>query len=277
MKKIDPLPNTRREQLFYLLKTRWTDIVFSSIYLFIFFVPCLLWMMLFSRNVDNNIYNILTMYGVMIPLIMVFGLGVGGVLYSFKRMCYSEGANIHRDLFTGIKKNAKDFLVLYFFIGLLYFLFHTALSIVTSSNLNNNVISVIQGLLIVSYIILLISLYFTQSQMVFYTGGFIKLSINSIKFTFGLIIKNLGMILLTLLPFFIFEFIEFVPNQNVVNITRWICIGVSGMFYFGFNLLMFLEYSISIFDESINKKQYPDLVRKGLLKEEKEEIDLSSI
>ena len=83
--------------------------------------------------------------------------------------------------------------------------------------------------------------------------------------------------LIYLIPFLLFDLIQLSGNIDLINIIEIIAIAISGLFYFGFNKFLFLEYSISIFDETINKKQYPEIIKKGLHKEEKVEIDISTL
>ncbi len=273
------LVRTRKEQFKYLLKTRWTEIVFSSIYLFIFIVPTLLYFLFISSVSfsENNLLNISLIYLISIPLIVIYGLGVGGVLYSFKRICYSEGANIHRDLFYGIKKTYKDFAKIYFFKGLLYALLHISIAIIVNSNISITLISIFEGLLYLSFFFLVMIINFMETQAVFYNSTFNGFLLNSIRFSFGKILTNILINLIYLIPFLLFDLIQLSGNIDLINIIEIIAIAISGLFYFGFNKFLFLEYSISIFDETINKKQYPEIIKKGLHKEEKVEIDISTL
>jgi len=281
MKKYIETPSTRRKQFGYLLKTRWTDLVFSSIYLFIFMVPAIAWLLFGSMLVssNDNLFNLMIIYLILIPLIIIYGIGTGGVMYSLKRMCYSEGSNIHKDLFYGIRKTYKDFIKVYLFIGIIYSLLHIGLSVIANANMDVTTMSIIQGIIYLAFFFMMMLANFNQSQMVFYNSSFSQTSVNSMKFSFGKILPNIGINLIYLLPLLTFELIQMCGNIDVISIVEWVCIGISGLFYFGFNKLLLLEYSISIFDETINKNQYLEIIKKGLKSEENDKnhsIDITT-
>lgn len=262
--KEQPLPTTRLELLKDTLKYRLFEIILVSIYMFIFILPLIIWFIFigYSKFNEPNLYNSLLQYGVAIPLIMIFGLGASGAFYLFKKICFQEGESINHDFFLGIKNNYKTFLLIYFFLGLFYMLLHVGLMIVSSSSINEYVKGILDGLLYVAFFFILFVSFFMQTQTIIYSASFLQLFTNSLKFTFGMILKNIVIFITILLPFFVFEFVPF-------NIAQWISLGVEGIFYFGFSNFVFSLYSNYVFDLTLNKN-YPENIRKGLAKENEE-------
>lgn len=264
--KEQPLPTTRFELLKDTLKYRLFEIILVSIYMFIFILPLIIWFIFigYSQFKEPNIFNSLLQYGVAIPLIMIFGLGASGALYLFKKVCFQEGESINHDFFLGIKKNYMMFLLIYFFIGIFYMLLHLGLMIISSSSsINDYVKGMLDGFLYIAFFFILFISFFIQTQTVLYQASFTQLLVNSIKFSFGMILKNIGVFVIVQIPFFVFEFVPF-------NIAQWISLGVEGVFYFGFSFFILSLYSNHVFDLTINKK-FPENIRKGLANETKED------
>lgn len=259
------LPKTRIDLLKEIVHYRFIDIVFVSIYTFCFSIPIFIWLIFSNYSYQENINNIVTVsliYGVLIILIAFLGLGIGGAMFFAKKLVWGQGANPHKDFFVGIKKNGKVYFVTFLLIGILYFALHVGGGIINSStSINDYVKGIIQGLLYLSFILVLLFLFYILSQSVIYKATTFQLINNAIRFTFGAIGKNILILLVVLLPWFTFEFIPFA-------IAEWISVAISGIFYFGFSTIIFTLYSHSIFDKTINMKQYPEIYRKGLNKDE---------
>ena len=80
---------------------------------------------------------------------------------------------------------------------------------------------------------------------------------SSMLLVFKKLFINIGIYLIAFIPIFVWLVI---PDFLINLIT------ISLLFVFGFSyiLLLFVLLSMNSFDEYINKKQYPEFVRKGL-------------
>lgn len=264
--KETPLPTTRPQLLKDTLKYRFFEIVLLSIYCFLFLIPSIVWLIfagyLFMNAKTHTIYEIMFIQGINIPLIMILGLGASGCFYVTKKISFQEGESINHDFFYGIRKNFKIFLLIYFFIGVFYFLLETAVYMINNYEGWSPILKgALEGIMYAIFIIFIMILFFMQTQTILYNATFVQLFKNALKFTFGSFLKNLGIFSILLLPFFIYEF---VPSINNVDYFQYAMFGLEGVFYFGFSFLIFTLYSNSIFDMTINKNQFPEYVRKGL-------------
>ena len=262
------LPISRLDQFKIILKEHFFDVLICSIYTFIFFIPTLLWVIFttyFELFQVQSIFNTLVIYGVLIITIIIQGLGYAGGFYYFKRLAHNEGSNIHIDFFKGIQKNGKSFALIFMLIGIGYFLLH----LVSESLLVLDALPIKPVIFIgIEYAILLIILIvsiFVMTQTIFYSGTFSQFFKNGFKFMIGTIFKTLGIAIMFLLPFIL---LEFIGNFYVTLIVLISCL----VFYFGFSELVVLLYTLEIYDKAINKKQFPEIYRKGIQNDETMDI-----
>ncbi len=255
-----PLPTKRKEQLKEILRYHFVEIIFASLFTFIFALPLLFWTIFvsyFSLLQDGSLMSLVVIQLGMLVSILILGIGISGGLYFFKKLIWNEGVFINQDFFIGVKKNYKDFLKLFFFIGIIYFFLHLGLESISNLGLSKEIKSVFMGVGYSLFIILSFVHLFMQSQAILYQGTMISFLKNGICFTFGTILKTIGVFALVMLPFFTYEFIPFLSAKII---TLIICM----VFYFGFSELVLMIYSISVFDETVNKKQYPEVRYKGI-------------
>ncbi|MCD8194961.1 MAG: hypothetical protein LUD22_01510 [Coprobacillus sp.] len=260
-----PLPINRRGQLKDTLRWRFWDYVIVSIYMFIFLIPLVFWLIFsyytFLSDVDPSIWIYLIVYGVAIPLIVVFGLGIGGGLNFFKKTFYNEGSTVTKDFFEGVRKYAKGCSLSFLTFGIVYFLmniFGAMLDYNTSMSTVWKVIII--GLMYVIFIIVFMVTALALTQSIFYNATFTQLITNSVRFIIGDFGRVIGVTAIMLVPFFCFSFIPYFIGQAIVVL-------VCALFYFGFSTAVFMLYSMYIFDRTINSKSYPEVYRKGLAKE----------
>lgn len=255
------LPRTRMALLKDILHYRFFDVVYASLYMLLFFLPAVMWLVFVNYSplsIFDNIYNPLIVYGVLAILIALGGPGVGGAFYFFKKLVYSEGSNIHRDFFTGLKENYRFYFLAFLVIGASYGILHFG-SVVfyLDQNISQTVSTILIGVMYGGLLLIINATLFASAEQVIYINTYSRALLNGFKFVIGDFFRSFGLLLLTLIPFFIYEFVS-------SFIMEWVSIGVYGLFYFGFSVLLFTLYTHSVFDKTINKKYYADLIRKGL-------------
>lgn len=270
--KETPLPTTRKEQLRDVVKYRFTDIAFVSIYMLCFLLPGVVWLIFWTYFIGEGIggiYDVIIQYGVLIPFLMLFGLGVAGALYFWKRLAYNEGSSVHSDFFIGIRKNFKQFLLMYFLLGIGFLLLHVNEFLLFSNTVMSQELRyILLGVNYFFFFLILVIFFFAQTQSIIYQGSLWQFMKNALTFVIAKFFKNLLAFLIILWPFIIFEFLDLFFAIEIVSIVQWIMIAICGIFYFGFSSLYFTLYSLDIFDLSINKKYYPEIIRKGLAHED---------
>lgn len=266
--KPTPLPRNRIELLKDTLKYRLFELIVLSIYGFIFCLPSIIWLIFanYYFQGNNNIYVVIFINLINIIFIMIFGLAKGGIYYVCKKISFQEGENINQDFFLGIKKNYPMFLKIYFMIGLVYFFLQVALAISLNINgLESSTRGIIQGFIYTGFIIFIMIFDFMQTQTILYKGNFFCLFKNGLKFTFGMIKTNIPIFILMLFTFFIFEL---TPTIDGIYYFQYGVILFNGVFYFSFSSLIFSLYSNYVYDLTINKKQFKEYIKKGLQKDE---------
>lgn len=268
--RVLPTPTNRFELLKDRLKTRFLDFIVVSLLVVVFLIPLIVWNMsltyskTFEVTQDNYLLMGLIIYAPYIVFIMIFGLGVVGALYYSKRLAFGEGANPAKDFFYGIKVNIKPALIAFFILGLIYFLMSfTKVTFYYTTSIGVIWKGVIMGFLYVAFMFIFMVVSFYLTQNIIYKGKTSQFFANAAKFTFGMIGWNFLILIIVLLPFFVYEFVPFA-------LARYIAIAVSALFYFEFSIFVFSIYSHAIFDLTLNDN-YPEIYRKGLTKEEIEE------
>lgn len=265
-----PTPKNRFELLKDRLKTRFLDFVVVSLLVLVFLIPLIVWNMsltysnAFTITEENYLLMALLAYAPYILFIMIFGLGIVGALYYSKRLAFGEGANPAKDFFYGIKVNLKPALIGFSLLGVIYFLMCFSKIIFSFAiEMPDLLRGVLMGLIYVAFMFMFLLISFFLTQSVIYKGTSLQLFSNAAKFTFGMVGWNFLILIIVLLPFFVYEFIPFA-------LARYIALGVSGLFYFEFSIFVFTIYSHAIFDMTINEN-YPEIYRKGLVPEEEKE------
>jgi hypothetical protein len=261
----DNLPFTRWQLLGDTLHFRFWDLAAVSLLALVFFLPSFVWLIFCSLSdlLDySNFNSVLMVYGLNVAALMFAGLGMAGPFYFSKKMAWGEGASLPGDFFEGIKKNWAMFLGIYFLIGLLYLLLRLDIcALSTSGDFTGWGLGALEGVSYALFFIFLLSLFFAQTQTMIYQGGLFHLFWNGFRFVFGAFLTNMPIFLAYFALFLCFEFIPY-------SLASYITIGLSGLFYFGFSAFFFTLYSDSLFDKSINKNSHPEIIRKGLRKQE---------
>ncbi len=256
-----PLPTTRKEQLKDTLRWRFGDYILVSVYMFIFLIPLLFWLLFsyytFLTDVDESLLVYILVYGVSVPLIVVFGLGIGGGTYFFKKLYYGEGTEVSKDFFAGVRKNAKGSALSFLAFGLVYFVMNVLGALIDYSTFPLYVKVILIALLYVLFIFVFAITIYMYSQSLFYNATFTQLMTNSVRFLIGDFLRSFGVVLMLLAPFFFFSFLPYLVAQGIVVL-------ICAVFYFGFSTGVYMLYCMYLFDRVINKKNYPEIYHKGL-------------
>lgn len=259
-----PLYKDRFEQFKDMIRTHLFEIILSSVYIFLFAIPTLFWIFFTALTTffsERHILNVLVINLGITFTLPLMGLGFSGGFYVFKRLLFNEGTSINSDFFIGIKKNGKYFAKIFFIIGILYLLLHLSLFNISCMQLDVIILTILSALSYVVFFLLLFAMLFACSQTILYQDTLKKFIKNGLLFTFGSLNKSFFIFVIVLLPFIIYEFVP-------INSLKWGSILVSGFFYFGFSILLSMIYSNYIFDKTINIKQFPEIYKKGLIKNE---------
>ncbi len=266
-------------QLFkFTYKTNWLMILKASLMLAIFAIPLFIALYVRTRivtgitetsNKEDVVINIMSFQGwfgfVILLSFLIFSIGVIGVMNVMKKHIKNEGVIFFRDFFEGIKKNWLSTVL----ITLLYF------GILT---IFNYLLNIYPGKSQVSYYALYLVIFIIISILI-YMQWILAIGINMIyKCPFGQLLKNAFLMMLTKLPYCLLSllvtaapiiivwFIGYTPVLFGFYLL-YIAIG------FGNSALLVSLINLYIYDELVNKKQFPEAYRQGLFdsKEVKDE------
>ena len=257
-------------QLFkFTYRTNLTLIFKVSIMLAIFAIP--LFTALYFRGVIvtgitkqsapadlvKNVMSFQGWYGfVVLASFLILSIGICGVAYAMKRQLRNEGVMFLRDFRTGIKKHCLSFLG----ITLLYLGFLSVLNYILNLFWFKSEVPYYSIFLVIFIIIsVLVFMMWTLAVMINmnYTCGFFMLIKSSFLLTFARFPHLLLSLVCTISPLIVTVTIGYVPVLFAAMLL-YVMIG------FGHSTLLISLINFYIFDELINKRQFPEAYRKGL-------------
>ena len=265
------LPTNRKEVFFDLLKNRKMNLFALSCYTFMFFIPLAVDLFYFNYLESMAIvadkfeylfslifYSML----IMLPCMVIGFIGLAGAFYVAKKMVWQEGISLASDFFKGIKENWKHAVINGVIFGLVLFGL-----IVGGSYLYiyAQVAPVVKGIGLGALILLflmfgmVIALNFTQG--VYYENPY------------GVTLKN-SFSFLGLLNWKVF--LVYLLSTGVVvtlGLFNLLTLAIGLILFAVLNSVVIVLYTLvshSAFDKYINKEHYPDMVGKGLYKNDKE-------
>lgn len=185
-------------------------------------------------------------YFLLMPAIMILGLGLAGASYVMRKTVWGEGVIVGQNFAHGIKQNWKYFLgasalLAMSFFGMMFSFF--GLDSLVSSRV---LIVVIQVIGIIQFIFVSIMFMYFCTQCVTYQLNFLDLVKNSLLFAFGLLPQNLFFMALALLPVFLM-----ISGIMIMSVIGWIV-----FFFFGLAniILVWTVFNHYVYDKYINDR-----------------------
>ncbi len=202
------------------------------------------------------IYDIYT-YVLLIPALMIFGVGLSGAFHVLKLLAWGEGVPVASTFFNGIKKNWSRFLFIFFFFGLSLFVF--AFNMKAYSTLDSmpawvRAISLV--LSIIQFVLISCMTMYMCTQEVTYKLGLWGLVKNSFLLSIALLPQNLFFLILSALPIVLFLIL---PLQ--ISVFGWMIFAVLGPAYM---ILIYTVYSQWVFDKFVNDKVKGAVKNRGM-------------
>jgi len=261
---VTDLPSNRKELFFDILKNQWRNLLLLSLIVMVILLPLVILRyynmviitnMLNSNNIEdirNNVFNSYVAYNVINSfLIVICGVLFGGVLRIYKKLSYNDGFFLGADFIKGVKENFKDFVVIFSVYAFINFLLEIlCVNFLLDNNYLYYFFKVINYFIICPIVLIWVSLSSIYSDKV----------IVKLKSSYKLYIRYLFKILLVFIILVLPLFFLFIGNSYI---QLFLPIGYS-ILYFPYAYLIFVLFMNYIFDEQINKKNFPDLVGKGM-------------
>ena len=271
--EVKDLPSNRIEVLTDILKIRFDLIIKTGTILFIFLIPLIVFSI--TKNIsiftlkdnyqngviDLELYNqsrfsVEIIYAFLqVISLLLFSLGLSGVLNIFKRACFYENIQFKDDFFKGIKENSRHVFLTFLIFGLLFFMMTIYMQM--NNSLTDFFTTIICYLPIVLGIILIIPvLLIVIFQIPIYQNTFIQYLKNGMFFYGKSIFKTIGLMIALFIPYLPL----FIPNvySAIISIIV-ICFIVLPI-----TILTLVLYCNHLFDEYLNKEQFKEIYKKGL-------------
>lgn len=254
------LPKNRFEQFWSILRYHTFEVVFASNLTLLFLIPLIAWLG-FTSNVEifqeNTMANILLVYGILAVTIGVGGIGVSGGLYFFKKLLFGEGVELNQDFFKGIKENWKRGFADFFLIGIFYLLLHLLSGALALGYFSNGYNIFFLGVSYAFFFILSMVFLFHLVIGIFFDGKFLIQLWSSFRFVLATLYKGIGIFAVILIPFIVYEFVPY-------RLADYLDIVFVAVIHAGLSELLLIQFANHIFDQSVNKKDFPQNYRKGL-------------
>lgn len=196
-------------------------------------------------------------YLILIPLIMVGGVGLAGTFNVLKLFGWGEGVSVVGPFFRGIKENWKNFMLSFLFAGMSTFLLVftiSAYNYMSTLSLALRVIALVVG--IVQFVLMLCMLLYMCTQAVTYKLGFFRLTRNAFIFAISLIFHNVFFIFLSLIPVIL---LLILPTS--IALFGWMIFILLGPAYI---ILVWTVFSQWVYDEFVNTKIKGAQRRRGM-------------
>ena len=273
------LPVNRVQLFKFTFKTQWSMLVKVSLLLTVFAIPLFILgivkgvvssniMFQMQQNPDNG--ELLKQYFSQqifldifnIPCFVILSLGFAGAYTVIKQFVFQEGFTFFKSFFQGIKKNGKEFALVTLFFSVIYYLLLFLQNYLSLMNFELYIMVTIFTTLI--SVLIFNMVIFAYCQIPIYTNRFFQLIKNSFLFTFSRLWKISGVLIITFIPLLIVSLFQ---SLIVAFIIYFIYIFIG----FGYCVLFTTLYCHSVFDEMVNKTQFPSIYRKGLYDESDDE------
>ncbi|HHT66782.1 MAG TPA: hypothetical protein GX010_00935 [Erysipelotrichaceae bacterium] len=262
------LPINYRHLFLFAYRTNFLYILKISLILSLFAIPFIIAVVFkgviessiaMDQTIEQDIINARIMsfrglYGFVVSFtFIIFSIGFSGAISSMIRFLTNEGIQFKRDFLLGIKKNGIQIVLITAFYSIILSFLNFIINLPSLLNW--------YPILLVVYTVvsvIMIGMYFINIEMVcIYQVSFFR----SVKNSLLMFISRLPYALLLLITSIAPLVVCYMIDLNIVQYIAWlvyICIG------FGHCVLVISLFSLYIFDETVNKKQFPEIYRKGL-------------
>lgn len=266
------LPNSRLKQFFSYFSDKKLLLFKLNLLTFIFFIPLIAWHFLslgyisdiFSQDITQilNEYSTisLTVLGTSSLLLIILFIGLGGLFYVLKLLSHNEIISLWHDFFKGIKKNIKDFSLIGIITAILLYLISTAiLYLILYMSVEG--VSLLYLFFLISLIVILFVLVsivlISLSLCTYYQMSISQLIKGSFKLFILKLPKYFLLLIITIIPLLLL----LLSSKLIIIIIGYL---LSLIFYLVLTGLLYNQISLGLFDELINKEQYPSIYKKGL-------------
>ena len=263
------LPHNRKELFFDLLKHRKMDMFYLSSLTFIFFIPLAVDLLFFNyleaiATANENYQDLfsLVFYSmlIMLPCMLILFIGLAGAFYTAKKMVWQELIIPAHDFFQGIKENWKHSLISGVIFGVItfglvvggtYLLIYSPMPQVWNGVSIGALVVVFLTLGMVTALIFTQDVYYSNSYYVTFKNAFSFMALTNWKVLLIYLLSTGALVALAAL-----NTITLIVGIVLFAILNYVVV------------ILYTLISHAAFDKYINKDNYPEMVNKGLYKQE---------
>lgn len=268
----DNLPKNRFQQFCFVFRSRFGVLVKINLLCALFVLPLCVWDTICGWYVADFIKGMtvaqqmsmllnlsLLRYGTDAVLCALAAVGLCGAYYTIRRLCWMQSVKAASDFFRGVGNSWKQAAVVGFVYGLSVGVANYLRSffILTLAEKNDFVWSVAIVLTVVAVVLFTCIALFALFETSLYSVRTSKLFVDGAILTFKRLFRTLLMALVSLTPVVVW----FVLPWGFLQIVGMCVVATVGVSY---AVTVQTVYCLSVFDEFVNKTQYPDFVAKGL-------------
>ena len=272
--RADGLPVNRKQVFFRSFRSEYPVILLVSVIMTAFAIPFFAAIMLslaqlaelseadlsIAENLTAMYGTRLTMYLWCVPALAVLAVGASGCFYVVRRLVWGQEVKFFRDFGAGVKSNVIQYEIVTLLFSLFAFGLCYGCDLLT---LNLDLGGFYPFLLAIQIILLLLALAFLLFQyceIVVYKSSVFKQIKNSFMLTLGSLPLTLAALIGALAPvllLLLFAVLQTVPVLVILS-TALALVG------FGYAILLFTLHCHGVFDRHVNKRDFPEIYRRGL-------------
>lgn len=260
------LPLTRKEQVWYLIKSELGVLFLTNIVSFLFTLPLILVFLfgsitfhqytLDASKTMGDYFNLFLMYGLLvIPTSLIMGLGRCGLTSVIKQMVFESSAKFST-FFVGFKKNFKAFFTAYLLLGVLAGALVVNFGYLRYIEGNMTFKGILFGANCLLLFTLILSLPNIEFEGVTFNNYLFAYYRNGLYMFYRNFPASLLNLLLYITPIVL---IFFVPIK-----VFFIPLGILATFYIALSSLISFILSIQAYEKYVPKEQLEGIYHKGL-------------
>lgn len=263
------LPRTRAQVYKRLLRTQWGKMLITNWWTLLFCVPILAWTLLCLSyggrfdvtSVEGKQAYMRFLLTMRYPLSILFGgvafVGFSGTVYTVRNLCWGMPVATTRTFFRGVKSSWLPFVATGLVASLLCCLFDFALTMLSFSAFDTLQKVLLYAVVTFAAVLLCCGIVFMLNLCSTYKMSPFTAVKNSFLLAIKYFLKTFGVLLITVLPLAVLCIIGSVWMYLVVYL-------VLAAFGFVHIATVWHLFTNSVFDNHINRQNYPDFYRKGL-------------
>ncbi len=260
---IGNLPHNRKEQFFDIAKHRFFLLLGIGLIILLFSLPIFASMIYrdvllmsveaseaTSAEKEATSFSVNLLFSFLFAFsLLILSVGLSGISKILRELIYDEPIFFKDDFFSGIKENARQHLILALFAGIFWF-FANFISLIA----NNFILKVIFVGVNIAFIFPPVFVGFFLANV--YSNKFFK----NLQSGFVIYFKAFPSVILTFVSIYALSFLQYVP----LLIVKYLVMAALTVIYVPFAFLISFLNQIRLYDELINKEQFPEYYHKGL-------------